>query len=853
MNIERKNGLIPIPFLFASPRYYATFGDYNPKNDYFATLIDQIPSDWLCRRSGAWWNFAPLNNNLPDSGFKIHVSSNLESAPDVLTQVSRMAFSCGVPFKFIVDQKLHEFSNSKNYSSWSCGKFITIYPASTREFSVLIDWLRTALRDAGGPYIFSDKHAPGSSAVFYRFGAFSPHSRVNVFGEYERLVSIGEQQMADQTMPVFYLPPNIIDPVRGSHSNTGDTGKSNEELILRDRFAVTGTLHRSNSGAVLLARDNVTGEVVVLKEARRGIIASGFDATYLLAREYSVLELLRHTGVTPLPIDFFKVHDSYFIAMQHINGVPLSKFRTSPVITALHKISPSEAEIRDAEETVRKIYNNLSNAVRLIHQKGIVVGDIAPQNVMITPESLSVKILDFEAAAHVEEELDLRINTIGFRSSNTSKSFAEDQTAVRKVAASTLLPVQTGSELNPYITSNFIRRLTSDYPAFCDLGSELEPGFEFSESVCDLQSRRSILKELVRGLKESVGFAASGHLWACDYRGVKTNPLSIAFGALGVAPLLRLVEGEVPSVVQDWITEALQVDRDYAPGLWVGSAGISWGLAELGRTEEAELWFDRAIESKLKFEKLDIFFGAAGIGVTALRLFHVLKCEKYLEQAIDIADQMLQLRIGNLGTKYCSWKLENNGFGHGHAGIAYFFLALYKSTGDYSYLEFAEASFRTEVMRGYITPEGALCWLAGDHDKRGMPYFRIGGAGVGAVACRLFETTDSKFYRDACKSIALGCSIKYAAGSGLLTGLTGIGEFFLDMQKTFPDDDYQSQLKDIAKGIDMFLFESEFGLCAPSESLTRMSFDYGTGSAGIAYFFHRLQNRKAQRRLFEFD
>ncbi len=846
MSIERKNSLIPIPYLYANPFYYATLGDYVPRKTYLSLLTRYAHEDLEQIRNGAWWHVIPRNSRLPKCGYKIHLSSALEPAAEMLSLVAKFAIGKAISFKFLVDEVIHELANSKNYSSWSCGKFITVFPKDEEEFFDTVMDLCNILPEGGGPYIHTDRPVPGSKTVFFRYGSFEPPKVVNVFGEYERYLTIEGRRIKD----------GVLSLVSG---NLGETKFFSEidiedPIILNNRYTITEVLHSSNAGSVLLAKDLLDDRIVVVKEARHGIVTSGVQATKLLIREYSILNLLKDSGVTPKPIDFFWVANNSFIVMEYIDGIVLSKFRSSPVFSSLHESNPSLIDIRNAYETFRVIWERLLIALQEIHKAGVIIGDLAPQNVMINPATLDIWLIDFEAARYTGDDLDVQVYTIGYQDrNNTAVTTESDLRAHRKVISSLILPVQVGSSLNPLLNWRLVRRFSSDYPDFLDICIQIEPNIQLDDSRHSSLERNEILDGLMSGIKNGIGVAASNYLWACDYRGLNSNPLSMAFGAVGTAPTFSLVGETVPSKVHDWISLALNVDRNYAPGLFMGSSGISWGLMELGRFKEAEQWLRRALNSDLLMDRIDIFFGAAGVGMTCLYFFCILRREEYLERAINIADKILEMSNPAPGNGSYTWELERNGFGHGHSGLAFFYLTLFRIAQIPRYLEVAESAFKTEIARSYSTENTTLYWQGGGDDIRQMPYFRIGSAGIGSVACRMYETTKNPVYYEYAKKIANGCSLKYSGHPGLFTGIAGIGEFFLDFQQFFQTNEFDDQLENIVDCIKMFTFETELGLCTPSESLTRVSFDYGTGSSGIAHFIHRLINPGSQRRLFDIE
>jgi hypothetical protein len=133
-----------------------------------------------------------------------------------------------------------------------------------------------------------------------------------------------------------------------------------------------------------------------------------------------------------------------------------------------------------------------------------------------------------------------------------------------------------------------------------------------------------------------------------------------------------------------------------------------------------------------------------------------------------------------------------------------------------------------------------------------VPYWRFGGAGIGSVLIRFASILGEARYRDLAEKAANSVASKYTVFPGQFAGLTGIGEFLLDMYYFTGKDQYLNDAFKIADGVLLFQIRRPEGLAWPGEELLRISTDYGTGSAGVGMFLHRLLEPTG--RLFhEFD
>ena len=92
----------------------------------------------------------------------------------------------------------------------------------------------------------------------------------------------------------------------------------------------------------------------------------------------------------------------------------------------------------------------------------------------------------------------------------------------------------------------------------------------------------------------------------------------------------------------------------------------------------------------------------------------------------------------------------------------------------------------------------------------------------------------------------------YTAFPTLFTGLAGLGDLQLDVFGFTGDDRYRSEAIQITEGILRFQIEKPDGIAFPGEQLTRISTDFGSGSAGIALFLSRLANEENKHPSFNF-
>jgi lantibiotic modifying enzyme len=303
---------------------------------------------------------------------------------------------------------------------------------------------------------------------------------------------------------------------------------------------------------------------------------------------------------------------------------------------------------------------------------------------------------------------------------------------------------------------------------------------------------------------------------------------------------------ELPRALVEWIERQGLDPRQYPPGLYFGLSGMACALWDIGQHERALEAIRLAIRHPMGDEAFDWFHGKAGIGAACLKFYRVTKDQEYLEAACQVADQLKSTARLDAGRLFWSHRGEVPfGLGHGASGAAMFFVQLYQLTNDPDHLEVAKAALQFDLDGGLPNLDGGLSWPYKTGTRAPLlPYYRYGSAGVGMAVLRLLQATGEARYTDALEAIVLDTNRKYAVGTGLFLGLTGLGEFCLDAYDCLGESRFLEMAKRIASGLLLFAIPRDEGIAFPGERLLRISCDYGTGSAGVALFFQRLVTRK---------
>lgn len=841
--------------------YHESFDLYVPRlADFHQFVARKLPAGWEIARGGMWFQCWSPQNVHPDQGWKIHVSATRANAQQLLDRVISALFAAGdTNFKFALDNTTLCLLNGKNWPRGASGKFITIYPPDSRRFLDLIEEVHNVTREFQGPYILSDHRYKDSNVVFYRYGGLSRRDSLDVNGERTPVVIAPDgSEYPDRRLPYPATPAWVeaVLPVEQS-SEEGD-GRC---LIGGGRFLVDSVISFSSSGGIYQATDMATSARVIVKEARPCIeVSDGHDAVTLLQKEHRLLELLADAGIAPRPIQLFQEESHWFLVEEYIEGISLSAHSASNNV--LLRTRPTDEDFQTWYLTFRRLALKLLEILEILEKRGVVFSDLSPNNLIVNGDGRDLKIVDFEGACQVGVDQPTSLFTPGFvspgRRAGKPADFRDDRYAAGAVLISYLLPVNEFFHLQPESKERFLASIHRDARLPGDVAKVIEmltrpdatpliatkaiveclpescaPAATEDETPLHCSE---IIEGIARHLLRSPTYDRRDRLFPSDARLFSTNPLSLAYGASGVAYALKRITGSVPRSVVEWIFKHTINKRDYPPGLYLGLSGIAWALLELGEQRQAENLFRLTFDHKLLSRSNDLFYGSAGWAMTSLRFFLSTQDEIYLAKALSCGDRLLK------ESKEQSSSAGNEllGLAHGASGVALFLLYLYLASGEERFFSAGRNMLNNELAAGIRTRDGGLSWTRGYGSGDAVyPYWRYGTAGIGAAVVRFEKVLGDGSYRDVLEGIYIDTDRNYALLPGRFTGLAGIGDFLLDAWNVTGEEKYLRSAQQVARSVIRFGVTRD-GIAFPGESLGRLSCDYGTGSSGVALFLNRL-------------
>jgi serine/threonine protein kinase len=825
---------------------------------------------------------------LPGSGFKLHLTASLDEAARLLSIVVPLCVAERTQFKVLCAANLLALFNSKSFPRAAAHKFVTIYPLTVEVCRRLAAALDEATRDFAGPHILSDRPFNHSKVVFYRFGGFSPITRLSPEGVKEYWMQTPDGSWCrDTRLPYFHLPDGVQDPLSPTRS-----APAPGPVTLRGRYRVTEALAFSTCGGTYVADDLKTNQTVLIKEARPLTLlwhnpTLRYSASECLRREERVLRKLEGLNCVARPLGSFQEGGHEFWVQDFIRARVFRQYRATDRF-ALTPYEDNAHAVRQFCDAFRKAAQSLIEAVLAIHSRGIIIGDISPDNLLVG-DSGEIYVIDLGAAWDFDwgakpDGLTNRWMTPGFRRSGSSMqslTYDDDWFAVSVVLFSMLLPVEPFTVLLPGARRQFmhaivrssrlpcwvsetIEALDQGMPlralAFLDITRETaqmrESSAERDESQIEAEGTRTIeaasatVLEIIDYLSSQYSADRAERLWPSDYKIFQTNPLSIAYGACGPLLLLNDFGVQLPDDIRTWLLSHELRVSEYTPSLYLGLSGIAYTYWRLGLRDQATHALSLAFESDLLYASPGLFLGAAGCGLVSLQMYLWTRDERFVAQAATIGSRLLESADEAVGGIAWHDPLTNHyasGYAHGSSGIGLFLLYLGQITRDGGFIRAARRALDHALGTAIQDCESGLRrWKPDPRANLWSPYWLHGGCGIGSAVIRFYRELKEERYREVAREIASSNYSRFTVSPSQFEGLSGIGEFLLDMSAIDGDRDFASKAARLAESILLYRVPTARGTEFPGRYLVRLSTDFGYGSAGVGAFLARFVSRRTR-------
>jgi len=778
---------------------------------------------------------------LPAQGWKIHVSACVDDAERAIETVWDYCVPRAVAFKFLRGAPVQIMLNSKAASRASSGKLITIYPRDEGQLELVLKELAELLGDVRGPYILSDLRY-GEGPLFVRYGGFA--ERHCLSGSGERVLAVedgGGRLVPDVRGATFSVPPwttlpEFLQPHLAARNAVTTTGLP---------YRIENVLHFSNGGGVYLARDVRTGERVVLKEARpyAGLDAAGRDAVARLEHERDILERLAGLAAAPALRDYLTLGEHHFLVQEFIDGVPLQRRLVHRY--PLTRATCTDADLADYTRWALETLDEVERAIGALHERGVVFGDLHPDNILLT-ENGRVVLIDYEVATLTSDGARAALAHPAFVAPADRQGADVDRYAMACLRmglfapqCTIMLPLHQGkaAQLGEVVADTFpvprevMRRTVATITG--GASESTDPPMPGSASWPELR------EAMCRAIQAAATPERDDRLFPGDVAQFKPGGgLNLATGAAGVLYALDAAgAGRFPEW-EDWLrARAPHPAPGSGLGLYDGLHGIAYVLDRLGHRQDALDVVEICMREKWDGLESALHSGLSGIGLNLMGLGEPGFAEAAL-RAVDICAE----RLGGPEDvpELSGGTHPRAGLMYGSSGPALLFLHAYERTGDSSLLDLAGVALRQDLRRCERARDGSLQVNQG---WRLLPYLDEGSMGIAVVLARYLAHRADDELAPALADLRLIARSGFFVQSGLFTGRAGVIAALADSQD--PRD--AAPIDTHIKGLSWHALPYGGGLAFPGDQLLRLSMDFATGTAGVLFALSTVRGEQANR------
>jgi len=603
-------------------------------------------------------------------------------------------------------------------------------------------------------------------------------------------------------------------------------------VLLNGRYRVQGALHHANKGGTYLAEDTATGKPVVIKEGRPHVGDEGHgDARARIRHEARMLALAECLRRTPHLVDLFEQGGHVFLVEEYVDApslreivegdgaAPAAPLPADEIMTLAAALAETLAAFHAAGIVIGDFNPNnvlVTDDGRLVvvdleHARPVTEPATGPAG---TPGYASPEQLQGQSSGEADDRHALGA-TIAFLTTGADPFLpagAGDSWSDPARLAAWLEAQVTAGVVDPGLADIALAAMAprpedrlgpaAVLSALRGEGSGTAPGRGGSFLAAHrppapspapaeiLEQAADVVVDLGRWLLDTMGTGPAGHLWPAGPAASTLDPIAVQAGAAGVglflAQLVRAAaDGRLPepgrsrldeaalrealAATAGWVAEQLARNPHRPPGLYFGTSGVAWFLADaadaLGRDDLLRRANELALAIPVRVPNSDITHGTAGIGLGQLRQWLATGDDRFLARAVVAAEQVLRaaVRAESAAGTAVSWPVPvgaptrlagtvSYGYAHGNAGIAGFLYAVAAASGEPEFAAVATEAVST-VLPLAVVADGAAYWPAspsdaGEASEAGYwPSWCNGSSGMGTAFLRAHLVTGDPGFR----------------------------------------------------------------------------------------------------------
>jgi len=832
-------------FCLVDPVFYDSVILHMADDADFAVARRPVPDGWERLTSDDWLEYGPMDVQLPSQGWKIHASACADSAEEILQAVWDYCIPRRIAFKFIRSQQLLFLRNAKYANRGASGKFITIYPANETEFGDVLHDLGEILDGQAGPYILSDLRW-GAGPLFARYGGFAERHCVGANGALEAAIENASGVLVpDRRAATFYVPPWVTLP----DCLAPHLAARNSALVDDLPYQIDRALHFSNGGGVYAGVERASNEPVVLKEARpyAGLALDGEDAVMRLGRERDMLTLLAGLDV-PAVRDYLTIAEHHFLVMDFVEGESLNSHLVDRCPATWHETD--HVAVAEYTAWALEVHARLERAVAAVHERGVILNDLHPSNVLIRPDGRIV-LIDLETAWRDGENRGQTMADPGFLAPRGCTGYDIDRYALACLRLYAFLPLTDLLALDFAKARHLADEIAEVFPVPTEFLDEAVDTINtaYAPHVAEASAARkrptlepdtigwhAAREPMARAIVASATPDRDDRLFPGDVKQFDTGGgLNIAHGAAGVLYALAATGAGRHFEHEEWLVRrAMQPQPGTPIGFYDGLHGVAYVLDHLDRRDDALALLEicnAELDGKLEKLGLDLYGGLAGIGLNLAHFAAATADSSLWEATLRVAE----IVADGLGEENSVG--EVSGGGHPHAGLtrgssgpALLFLRLYERFGDATLLDLAATAIRQDLRRCVVREDSNTMEV--NEGWRTMPYLADGSVGIGLVLDDYLAYREDERFAHAAASIRRAAAYAFYIYPALLSGRAGM-LLYHARSRASGVAHLDGAIADHVRRLAWHALPYEGHLAFPGERLLRLSMDLATGTAGV--------------------
>lgn len=804
-------------------------------------ILPDLPEGWvdILDDEKHWRYCVQKNAEMPNQGWKIHISCNSPEAQLMLDTVAPILFNEKVDFKFVCSKMEIDLKNSKYGDRSASGKFVTVYPTNEKQFIKLLNLLDMAtMHIKKGPYILSDKRWKDHN-VYFRYGGFA-QMFVTVNGEKQLAIENENGELIPDVRSATYVLPDFVkEPAEIVEMDKEREERENLPSKL-DAYVITEALHFSNGGGVYLANDQQGNEVIIKEGRPNAAIDANMQYAYeRIEVEIQALKKLKGTNIVAQYIEDFTEWEHIFLVEEKVEGATVNTW-----MALNYPFVEGTKNIEDYRNKVLKIIRNIIDGMKLMHSLDVALGDISLTNIMVNVEDMSIKFIDFESAGAVDNGEMSGLGTVGYMTTLAKSRGQGDWFGVLRIARHLFLPICDIDDFDPAVDYKIDRWIQNTFGSEAiSLINEIETiccqqihGFEKKYKLAFNYYKKAMthnLPEFIAKLRDTMvreldsgNILLHGDIRQYELKGGKYNVLTGGFGI--VLALART--GELPPIAEQWIKKysGKRYIKGLDDGLFTGKAGIATVLYELGYKKEAYEIISAIDVESIEINNISLLSGLAGVGLAFVALSADIQFSDFISKAVRVGNRLLEAVEKDVKITKVDEDFISMGLIDGWAGVSLFFSSLYRATNNDTWLNAAIVTLKKDIDNCVRDEDGLL---QADDNTRVLPYLAGGSAGIAIAIDQIRDIVEPRKFEEDLEDILKLRNTQVCYNGGLFRGY---GSFIvLDNLFHCCKVDAPDMKEKIIDRLNNYTIEDENNLYMVGDYGRRISHDIFSGSAGI--------------------